>query len=356
MIASGVVFKGSILFLKIKVDDNFYNIYNFLVSQSNVFALKSFTEFSTHCDQHKDGPVIIGGDFNCTDDPSIDRLHRPTEHRPQVAMALRYSMHCLYLCDVWRRLNPSENKFTWFRNRKSVPGGVSKARLDRFYAATSIVPSIHSCQIIPCSLSDHSAVSLCFKCPPRNKGSAYWHFNNSLLEDKNYHDIISLFWSNWQLEKSSFTNISNWWDLGKAQIKSLTQTYCREKAKEKRKTFQEINSIIEDIQSAPDLTPETQQVLKLQRNELNSFLKSKAQGALVRSRFQHINEVDTSSSYFFSLEKNHSQSKSLSCLRLPSGLLTEEPEKIKSHCRNFYKNLYSRAPTDESALGPLLQN
>ena len=88
VIASGVVFKGSILFLKIKFDDNIYNIYNFLVSQSNVFALKSFTEFSTHCDQHKDGPVIIGGDFNCTDNPSIDRLHRPTERRPQVAMAL----------------------------------------------------------------------------------------------------------------------------------------------------------------------------------------------------------------------------------------------------------------------------
>ena len=200
VIASGVVFKGSILFLKIKVDNNIYNIYNFLVSQSNVFALKSFTEFSTHCDQHKDGPVIIGGDFNCTDNPSIDRLHRPTEHRPQVAMGLGNSTHCLYLCDIWRRLNPSENKFTWFRNSKSVLGGVSKARLDRFYDATSIIPSIHSCQIILCSLSDHSAVSLCFKCPPRNKGSAYWHFNNSLLEDKNYHDIISLFWSNWQLE------------------------------------------------------------------------------------------------------------------------------------------------------------
>ena len=166
--------------------------------------LKSFTEFSTHCDQHKDGPVIIGGDFNCTDNPSIDCLHRPTEHRPQVALALRNSTHCLYLCDVWRRLNPSENKFTWFRNSQSVLGGVSKARLDRFYAATSIVPSIHSCQIIPCSLSDHSAVSLCFKRPPPQQrkcliGSLTTHSSKTTIITTSF----LFFGSNWQLEKPS---------------------------------------------------------------------------------------------------------------------------------------------------------
>ena len=148
-----------------------------------------------------------------------------------------------------------------------------------------------------------------------------------------------------------------WWDLGKAQIKTITQNYSSKIAKEKRSSFfARINSYIQELQSAPNITPETQQILEQQRNELNILLKNQAEGALVRSRVQHFNEVDTSSSYFFNLEKHHSQSKTLSCIRLPDGTVTENPEEIRKHCRNFYKQLYSHVPTDEGALGSLLYN
>ena len=102
------------------------------------------------------------------------------------------------------------------------------------------------------------------------------------------------------------------------------------------------------------MTPQIRDTLAEQRNNLNYLLKTEAQGALVRSRFKHTTETDSCSTYFFNLEKSNSLSTNIPHVRLPSGLVSENPDDIKTHIRNFYKTLYSRIPTDESALDYLL--
>ena len=52
--------------------------------------------------------------------------------------------------------------------------------------------------------------------------------------------------------------------------------------------------------------------------------------------------------------KKRDISKNISRIRLPSGLISEDPVDIKAHIRNFHKTLYSRVTTDESALDYLL--
>ena len=44
----------------------------------------------------------------------------------------------------------------------------------------------------------------------------------------------------------------------------------------------------------------------------------------------------------------------MSNTRLPSGIVTEDPAEIKSHVRDFYKDIYTQVPTDECALNTLL--
>ena len=74
--------------------------------------------------------------------------------------------------------------------------------------------SIQTCHIVPCSLSDHSAVTLIIKLPSQiRNGSAYWHFNNSLLEDKYYRNIITQFWTDWQTKKCDFPSLASWWEV-----------------------------------------------------------------------------------------------------------------------------------------------
>ena len=173
----------------------------------------------------------------------------------------------------------------------------------------------------------------CFVC-------AFWQFNNSLLEDENYKQIIIQFWTDWQKQKHDFPNILSWWDIGKTHIKSLTQMYGSKVSAESKEALLRINEIINELQSAPDFTPDIQRALAEQRRELNFLIKNKAKGALIRSRFKYANEVDTSSEFFYNLEKSNSTSKVISRIRLPSGDITEDQSEIRAHVHTFYKNLY----------------
>ena len=167
-----------------------YHIYNTLIPQNDQSAIRAIISLRNHCSSCGDSVVIIGGDLNCTDNPAIDRLCMPIEHRYKVSMALKGAVNALSLCDAWRRLNPLEQKCTWLRNNPSIQ------RAWRFYVNSSVMSSIQTCRIVPCSLSDHSAVTLVIKLPSQNpRASAYWHFNNSLLEDNYYHKIITQFWT-----------------------------------------------------------------------------------------------------------------------------------------------------------------
>ena len=243
------------------------------------------------------------------------------------------------------------------KEQSELCAGVSKSRLDRLYIPLYLFSSIHTCKIIPCSLSDHSAVLLTFNFPVRaQRGSAYWQFNNSLLEDQNFKEIVRLFWSDWQKQKCDFPDIATWWDFGKIHIKSIAQMYSTKLTQEKRSALLEINRKIDELQSAPTLTLQNKNALDEQRDALNSLLKNEARGALVRSRFKYTNESDSCSSFFFSLEKSNSLSKTISRIRLSSGCISEDPSEIKKHVRDFYETLYSENPSDKNALNNLSAN
>ncbi len=86
------------------------------------------------------------------------------------------------------------------------------------------------------------------------------------------------------------------------------------------------------------------------------YLKTRQEALSSGRVFKHITEVDTSSSYFFQLEKSHPQSKTKTNVQLPSGRVTDDPDEIKSHVRNFYRTLYTKVSTDESARDTLLSD
>ena len=345
---------GYILYHKICFNRAIYHIYNTLIPHDDRLALRTITALHDHVSSCNDGTIVIGGDFNCTENPVLDRFHMSVEHRAKVSVALKSVFNSFSLCDTWRRLNPGVKKFTWFRNNSASVHGASKSRLDRFYVPLCLFSSVHSCDIIPCSLSDHSAVLLKFKPPSIRGGSAYWHFNNTLLEDENYREIIKSFWLDWQKEKNNFVEVASWWDFGKVHIKSITQMYSSKIRQEKRSALFDINRRIDELQSTPDFTLEIRNVLAEQRDALNLLLKNEAQGALIRSRFRYTNESVSCSSFFFNLEKSNSNSKNMSRIRLPSGCITEDPNEIRMHVRNFYESLYSSSVVDKSALEYLL--
>ena len=90
--------------------------------------------------------------------------------------------------------------------------------------------------------------------------------------------------------------------------------------------------------------------LKGKKMALAGLLDSKVQGALVRSRFQNIAEMDAPSSYFFSLEKRNGQGKVIHALLSDTGQELTEPGQIRARAVSFYQKLYSAEYQEEPAL------
>ena len=344
MTSSENILPGYVNYVNIEVDDTHYHLYNILMPQKNDEALKALETIENHCNALKEGTIVLGGDFNCTHNPSLDRFCNTVENRRRIALTLQNLYTSLQLSDIWRRLNPDSSRYTWFRSNPLKPELMSKARLDRFYIPEVMTSFVTNCDFQACPLSDHSAVLLTLQMSTKQKrGSPYWHFNNSLLEDTEYIESIKVFWKRWQLQKPEYHNVCTWWDMGKVQIKQITQMFGSKVAKEKRNKIKSLQNNIDLLQTALENTKENFKILKEQRDSLNEPFKNEARGALVRARFKYTNEIDTCSRYFFNFEKSISASKNIARIRLPCGDITEDPDKIKTHVRNFYKDRYSRS-------------
>ncbi|KAK3559931.1 hypothetical protein QTP86_028848 [Hemibagrus guttatus] len=69
--------------------------------------------------------------------------------------------------------------------------------------------------------------------------------------------------------------------------------------------------------------------------------KRKKQGALVRSRFKSVAEMDAPSKFFFSLEQKNGQKRFIHAVQTESGDLLSESTEIRKQTVSFYSKLYS---------------
>lgn len=67
------------------------------------------------------------------------------------------------------------------------------------------VSSVSSCDIVPCPFPDHCAVILCVSVPDVvPPGPGLWKLNISVLEEEEYVNLISNFWTSWRGQRHLF--------------------------------------------------------------------------------------------------------------------------------------------------------
>lgn len=81
------------------------------------------------------------------------------------------------------------------------------------------------------------------------------------------------------------------------------------------------------------------ETLEAEKKALANLLDTKVQGALVRSRFQNISDMDAPSS-FFSLERKSGQRKSVHSLLSDTGQELTGPDRIRTRPVEFYAALF----------------
>jgi hypothetical protein len=130
----------------------------------------------------------LGGDFNCTENATLDRNH--AEPHPASQHALRQLVYSHSLVDVWRRTHADCRQYTWSHLRERR---ISSARLDRFYVFKHHLKKKLKCKIMPTGFSFHSLIVCHVLIRDFKPKSAHWHFNSVLTLDGKFKDVLGCF-------------------------------------------------------------------------------------------------------------------------------------------------------------------
>ena len=130
-------------------------------------------------------PTTIGDEFNCVDNPALDRTsydaHNLNSFKSQNSISLcqTFDVH-----DTLRITNANSSHFTWH-------GSAIASRLDRFYAV-----NVNLCEVQAVAVSDQPFFHISIIIQQNQYfGPDFWKNNVSLYEDPSFYDYIVPHWN-----------------------------------------------------------------------------------------------------------------------------------------------------------------
>ncbi|CAM2102695.1 unnamed protein product [Caretta caretta] len=184
---------GHLLHLQVRTEGLVVNLVNVYAPTSGPERLRFYQQasaFLAPLDTRE--CLVLGGDFNTT----LEEWDRSgTEQCPAVADVLREIVEYHSLVDVWRDHHSDDVltfTFVWVEAHCS-----HHSRLDPIYLSHCHLSWAHSSSIRPAPFSDHHLAIVTASLCTERLGPAYWHFNNSLLEDVGLVASFQGFWLAW---------------------------------------------------------------------------------------------------------------------------------------------------------------
>ena len=214
VLSSTEVVKGRLLIVRAELEGSVFCFVNVYAPNRGTERVGFFTLLKNEIRNYHHDLIILGGDFNCTLDFTVDRTSE--EPHPQSSQSLNSVIAHLDLLDTWRVKHPQSRQYTWVRVSNNR---VSAARLDRIYISKSLSSRLVNSHISPVGFTDHHYVSIDLVISPGERVKSYWSFNNSLLQDRTFCRSFECFWQQWKFRRADFVSLKLWWEVGKAQIR-----------------------------------------------------------------------------------------------------------------------------------------
>ena len=131
----------------------------------NKFMLNFFSSLPK-VDNHY---LIIGGDFNLVQNPSLDRSSSNPQVLSKSAKVIEAYKISLGLFDPWRAKSHSDKVFSFFSHVHH-----SYSRIDFFLLDNHFLTGVHSCEYHSIVISDHAPVSVDISFQSRAPPSRQW--------------------------------------------------------------------------------------------------------------------------------------------------------------------------------------
>ena len=172
--------------------------------------------------------LVLGGDFNCVIGTFDKRGGKPVDLRKASTIELKALIKTHNLLDTWRYKNPDSFGPTW-----ANPSMKIQCRLDHLFVSNQ--PSIRICEskIVPNIYSDHSAVvlSISFSEYEAPRGPGFWKFNNSLLSDTKYVELLNFLIPEFAKKPQGTEDKGLFWEMIKMEIRTFTIKFSKKKSK-----------------------------------------------------------------------------------------------------------------------------
>ena len=148
-------------------------------------------------------------------------------------------------------------------------------------------------------------------------GPGVWKFNTSLLQDTDYHTLVTSFWQTY--DHPDFVSQLNWWDQKKFYLREITRSFSKAKAVRERNRKTLLNKQLRELQRLFEAGDQAAfSKLCAVQQELHGIALNEGQ---VRARCQWAEEGGTSSSFVLNLTSKQHAKASKPSIRDPDTAL-----------------------------------
>jgi exonuclease III len=297
-------------------------------------------------DEYSHLNFIIGGDINTPLNPILDKYNAPPNSQPSdYARAWTALFDDLNLTDIWRTLNPFKKRYTWRQGGRNSP--LKQSRLDYWIISIPIIFDLNTVEISPGFRSDHSLIEINFnQAIDDARGPSFWRFNSNLIKDENYVEKVK---ETIQKSRENHGNIEDKgliWDLIKMDIRSITISFSKNKARENRDLIKDKMSQFATLENILGQKTEVEnqenhikyEALKL---DIENYNNEKSRGAQLRSKAEWAEFGERNSKFFLNLEKRRYKAKCITTLIDENENEINKAEEILEYEKTFYKKLYT---------------
>jgi len=284
--------------------------------------------------------IISAGDYNFVMNVSLDkRGGRPRTHEKSRKLMTEWCQS-MDVMDIWRIKNPNIFDYTWrSRFRPYV-----YCRLDFYIISSSLCNFVDQCTIKTSYMSDHRLVSLEIINSELSRGPGFWKFNNSLLSDKDYTQLITKTIQDTIIDNPN-TAPTLLLDTIKCKIRGSSVRYCSYKKRLNKMNFEnwsnelgKLESLLPHIMDDHERQQTTTKIEKLD-GDIKILLDNSTKGYILRSKCQNYEEGERNSKYFYNLEKSNGNKKTILKLKTNEGIVTGQENVLKEQVK-YYHHLY----------------
>ena len=342
--------KGRLIIIQCEIQGKqFLLINSYFPNEENqqISFLKTIFQKVETFELSSEASIIWGGDFNFVRNILLETAGGNPRLKTGSIEQLMTILQDLDLVDIWRVRNPNSKRFTWQGKAQGRASGTHEIlfrRLDFFYISNALQPLVQDADILPAPATDHSALTLHIKSLPNNKyGPSFWKFNNSLLEDVAFIKLVKK-----QIEteikefKKNLYNPHTKWELIKYELRKLSISYSKEKAKNTRNRYKEIEGEIKTLEEIMDWQKnedllQKHENLKRKLNEISDYI---TKGIIMRSKVIWHEQGEKNSKFFLTLEKRRKNKTHVRKILIEDKEISN-PYEILEKLEHFYSTMYT---------------